>query len=148
MADAVKVTLKKSGRLKPPVLTDPVLTKIGEEIVRKQKERWSKSVSANGDKAAPLSKPYLFRKAKIRRTNRPVRDMHLTGLLRDNFTLRKAANGIIRAEPTSREGRKHATSANAKDQMIGFSGTDVKTVYDETSAAYGKLAKEMWIPIG
>jgi hypothetical protein len=148
MADAVSIKVKKTGRFKAPVLDHGQLTQVGTTMVEEQKRRWSQSVNADGGRAAPLSKPYLFRKAKIRKTNRPVRDLHLTGLLLSNFTLRKAINGVVRAEPTSRKGREHATSANRKDQMIGFSGQDVQAIYTETQKQYGALAKKLWFQAG
>ena len=147
MAKPVDVKVVKTGRFKPPVLDNGKLTEIGNKMVAAQKQRWSQGRNATDAKARPLSKPYLFRKAKLRRTNRPIRDLHLTGLLLSNFTLRKAVNGVIRAEPTSREGRKHATSATEKDQMIGFAGSDAAAVFDETAKQYGSLAEKMWFPV-
>lgn len=136
----------KSGRFKKPVLDNHALTHMGESLVAQQKNRWAKSLNAFDQNSRPLSKKYMFVKAKIRRTNRPRRDLHLTGLLLSNFTLRKAVNGTIRAEPTSREARKHASSANEKDQMIGFAATDIRRAMDEANAAFGSLCKKLWYP--
>ena len=148
MAGAVGIKVKKTGRLKKPTLDHGALTAIGQEMVAEQKKRWSQGINADGMKAKPLSKPYLYKKAKIRRTNRPIRDLNLTGLLLQNFTLRKAINGVIRAEATSRAARKHAVSAQQGDQMIGFSGSDVKEVYEGVAKRYGVLAQKLWVPIG
>src|SRR5262245_42865524 len=98
MAGPVSVKVKKTGRVKKPTLDHGQLTTIGQAMVDKQKQRWAQGINAEGMRAKPLAKPYLYRKAKIRRTNRPIRDLHLTGLLLSNFTLRKAINGVIRAE--------------------------------------------------
>jgi len=146
-AKPVDIKVTKTGRFKPPVLDQGQLTSIGSQMIAAQKARWASGRNAADAPGRPLSKPYLYKKAKIRKTNRPIRDMHLTGLLLSNFTLRKAINGVIRAEPTSREGRKHATSGNDKDQMIGFAGSDVKVVYDETQKQYGSLAQKLWYPV-
>lgn len=148
MAGPVSVKVKKTGRLKKPTLDHGPLTAIGTDMVAKQKQRWAQGINADGMRAKPLSKPYLYKKAKIRRTNRPIRDLNLTGLLLSNFTLRKAINGVIRAEATSRAARKHAVSAQQGDQMIGFSGSDVKEVYEGAEKQYGILARKMWVPIG
>lgn len=148
MADAVKIEVKKTGRIRAPVLDHGALTRIGTEMLAAQKQRIGRGLNTSDSQAKPLSKPYLFKKAKIRRTNRPIRDLKLTGLLMENFTLRKAANGIVRAEPTSREARKHALAAVEKDAMIGFAGSDLKTVYEGAEEQYGQLAKKMWVPIG
>lgn len=147
MAGPVAISVIKTGKFRKPVLDNAQLTAIGTGMVAKQKARWAAALNADDQKAKPLSKPYLYKKARIRKTNRPVRDLHLTGLLLENFRLRKAIDGIIRAEPTSRAGRQHATSATRDDQMIGFSLSDAKQVYDETERQYGRLAEKMWFQI-
>lgn len=148
MANPLNMQVKKTGFFRPPKLDNGVLTHMGNDIVAQQKMRWSLGRNTSDAPAKPLSKPYLFRKAKIRRTNRPKRDLHLSGLLLSNFTLRKAMNGVIRAEPTSRVARTHALSANEKDQMVGFAGSDLKNVYDDAEKAFGSLAKKLWYQIG
>ena len=147
MAGGIKVKLKRTGRLRKPTLDYGQLFHIGTHMVEKQKARWAAGLNANDGTAAPLSKRYMFYKAKVRKTNRPKRDMRLSGLLWNNFSLRKAINGVIRAENTTREARDHATSANAKDQMIGFSGSDLKVIYNESQRAYGSLAKNLWYEV-
>ena len=144
MAEPIKITIKGKGRFKQPKLDAGQLQHIGEDMVTTQKARWASAVNALGGKAKPLSKKYTFIKAKVRRTNRPVRDMRLTGTVLSNFRLRKAINGVIRAEPTSRIARDKARGADRYEQMIGFSGTDIKNVYDEVQKAYGELAKTLW----
>jgi hypothetical protein len=144
----IKVGVKKTVRLRQPKLDGGQLQEIGDAMVAKQKARWGAGINAEDRAAKPLSKRYTFIKAKIRRTNRPKRDMNLSGLLLSNFTLRKAINGVIRAEPTSRKAREHARPANNIEQMIGLSGSDSKVIYDRTQAAFGDLAKTMVIPVG
>ena len=136
----------KSGRFKKPVLDNHALTMMGNGLVTQQKKRWESSLNVSDQNSRPLAKKYMFIKAKIRRTNRPKRDLHLSGLLLSNFTLRKAVNGTIRAEATSRAARDHANSANEKDQMIGFAGSDIKRAMDEANAAFGSLCKSLWYP--
>ena len=144
----VQIRVKQTGRVRKPNLDNGDMTAIGQEMVAAQKARWAAGVNADGAKARPLSRRYTYIKAKVRRTNRPIRDMHLSGILLNNFTLRKAINNVIRAEPTSRVARdQHAKPANKIEQMIGFSGSDIKASYDEIAKRYGDLARRMWIPV-
>lgn len=146
MANGMKTTVK-SGRVRGPNLSDPALKVIGEAMVAAQKDRWSKGIDAAGQSATKLAVRYAIIKQSLLH-KRPVRDNRLTGLLVNNFTLRKAAGGVIRAENTTRLARDHARRANGYDQMIGFALTDFKVVIDGTQAQYGEYAKTAWIPLG
>lgn len=143
----VKITVPKSGRIKTPKLDHGQLTEIGEVMVAEQKERWAQGLDASGARAPKLSRGYMFRKARIRRTNRPIRDMELTGLTKDNFKLRKAIGGVIRAENSSREGRKRARQAQKAAEMIGFAGSDQVAVFKAAQKQYGRYAKTAWVPV-
>jgi hypothetical protein len=145
MADGMKTTVK-GGRVRGPNLSDPQLKAIGDLMVAAQKERWLKGVDAAGQPAAKLSVRYAIVKQAVLH-KRPIRDNVMTGLLFNNFTLRKAADGVIRAENTTRLARDHARRANSFDQMIGFALTDAKVVLDETQAQYGEYAKRAFIPL-
>jgi hypothetical protein len=144
--NTVKITVKKDGRFRPPVLTDPQLTIIGNKMVAEQKDRWSKAIDADGQPAKKLSVRYAILKQQYTH-KRPVRDMKMTGLTIANFLLRKAGNGRIRAENTTRLERAKAWRANSYDQMIGFAMTDAKVVFDETELQYGKYVNTAWIPV-
>ena len=65
-----------------------------------------------------------------------------------NFTLRKAINGVIRAENTSRLARKHALGSQTAEEMIGFAGSDVALAMKASEKACGKWMTKAWIPIG
>lgn len=147
MANGCKVRYR-GGHVRAPKLEDPQLAFIGQTMVDEQKSRWKKAVNADGMPAKKLGKKYFFQKRALAGGGTPVRDNRLTGLLIENFTLRKAANGVIRAENTSREGRQHANQAQGYDQMIGFALTDVKVVIDTTQQEYGDYVKKAWIPVG
>ena len=146
MANGVQVTVKKSGRVRGPNLSDPQLAAIGNAMVAAQKDRWAKGIDAAGQPAKKLSVKYSIVKQSVLH-KRPIRDNMMTGLLVKNFTLRKAANGVIRAENTTRLARQHATRANSYDQMIGFAMTDAKVVFDGAQAEYGKYVNTAWIPL-
>ena len=79
---------------------------------------------------------------------RPVRDMQMTGDLIKNFSLRKAAEGTIRAENTTRLERAKATRAQGYEEMIGFAGSDQSLVLTEAQIQYGAWLTKAWIPIG
>ena len=143
----VKVKVKQTGRVKAPRLDNGQLTKIGNLMVKTQKERWAKGVDASGNTAKPLSKKYTFIKKKFRGVNRPLRDNQMTGVLVANFTLRKAIDNVIRAENTSREARAHANRAQGFDEMIGFSGPDQVDLFRSVQAEYGAWAKKAWFQI-
>jgi hypothetical protein len=64
-----------------------------------------------------------------------------------NFILRKAINGVIRAENTSREARQHARQAQLHEEMIGLSGSDQAALYRDVQTAYGALAKNAWYQV-
>ena len=146
MPDGMKTTMKKDGRMRGPNLSDPQLTAIGNAMVAEQKDRWSKGIDANGQPAKPLGKRYAIIKQAVLH-KRPIRDNFITGLLVKNFTLRKAAEGRIRAENTTRLAREHATRANSYDQMIGFSMLDVAVVAAESQKAYQAYLNKAWIPL-
>jgi hypothetical protein len=146
--DPLKVKVKRTGRVKEPNLSDPQLKAIGEEMVAAQKLRWSKGINAEGNAAKKLSVKYFFIKRKLRGVSRPVRDMNLSGATIKNFSLRKASNGQIRAENTSRATRKSATGANNIEQMIGFAGTDQNSLFKASQLQYGIYLQRAWVPIG
>jgi len=147
MADGLNVRVTKSGKVKKATLDQGPLTAIGEKMVAAQKLRWSKGIDANDQGAKPLSKRYLFIKQKIRGVHRPIRDMHLSGETLANFGLRKAINGVIRAENSTRKTRARAQGAQAFAQMIGLSGTDQIVVFNEAQRQYGEALKQAWIPV-
>jgi hypothetical protein len=122
------------------------LKAIGEKMVAEQKARWAKSVDAAGQPALKLSVRYAIIKQAVLH-KRPKRDMSMTGQTIKNFTLRKAADGKIRAENTTRLERAKAGRANAYDQMIGFANSDAQVVFDEAKAQYGQYLNTAWIPI-
>jgi len=142
----VKVKVKSSGRVRGPNLSDPQLKIIGDAMVKAQKERWAKAVNADGQPAKKLSVKYFFEKRKLR-GGRPVRDMIMTGALAANFQLRKAADGTIRAENTTKVNRDKAKRCQQYDQMIGFSGSDSSVVFNESLKQYGNYLIKAWMPI-
>lgn len=144
----VNIAVKKRGYFRAAKLDNGVLTHIGNEMVAAQKARWARSENTDGSKAKPLSKKYIFQKAKVRRTNRPVRDLHLSGLLLDNFTLRKALNGVVRANPTSRKAIDHARLGQEKEAMIGFAPSDERIIGKAVGDAFADLTKRLWYQIG
>jgi hypothetical protein len=146
MANSVNITVKKAGRVRGPDLSDPQLKAIGDLMVAEQKARWARAYDASGQPAKKLSVRYAIIKQAVLH-KRPVRDMRMTGKTIENFTLRKAANGRIRAENTTRLERAKALRANSYDQMIGFANTDAKVVFDETRAQYGQYVNTAWIPV-
>jgi hypothetical protein len=146
MSTTVKVTVKKTGRVRGPNLSDPQLRIVGDKMVAEQKARWSRATDATGNPAKKLSVKYAIIKQSYLH-KRPVRDMVMTGKTLANFTLRKAAVGRIRAENTTRLERAKALRANSYDQMIGFALTDLKVVTDEAKAQFGNYAQSAWLPL-
>jgi len=114
--------------------------------VAEQKARWARAVDASGQAAQKLSVKYAIIKQAVLH-KRPKRDMWMTGKTVANFQLRKAADGKIRAENTTKLERQKAMRANGYDQMIGFALTDAKVVFDEAQTAYGKYLNTAWIPL-
>ena len=146
MPTSFKYTTKKTGKLKGPNLSDPQLRIIGELMVEAQTDRWFKSIDATGSPALKLARRYAIIKQSILH-KRSYRDMSLTGMTIKNFTLRKAANGIIRAENTAKLERDKARRANGYDQMIGFAVSDVKVVFEGAQEEYGAYVNTAWIPL-
>lgn len=145
MANSVKISAR-TGRVRGPNLSDPALKAIGDAMVAAQKDRWAKAVDADGQPAKKLSVRYaIIKQAVIHK--RPKRDMSMTGQTIANFTLRKAADGKIRAENTVKICRDKARRANGYDQMIGLALTDVKVIMDESQAQYGQYCKTAWLPV-
>ena len=144
----VKVKVKKSGRVKGPNLEDPQLKMIGDEMVRTQKLRWDDGINAEGSQAKRLSFKYFKEKQKFTGQASPIRDMTMTGDTVKNFTLRRAAQGQIRAENTSRLARQKATRAQNAEEMIGFAGTDQIAIFKASQLQYGIYVKRAWVPIG
>lgn len=138
-----------SGRFKLPQLDRGALTAIGEIMVVEQKARWTRGINALGVPAIPLTTRYGAFKSKVRRTASPIRDMQLTGMTVGNFQLRKAINGTIRAENSTREARKRAQQANNAEPagMIGFAPSDQVAVFKESQKQYGGWLKNAWVPL-
>ena len=163
----VKVTVKRSVRLRGPNLDNGALTKIGEVMVSTIKARIAQGLDADGNKALPLSRSYaIFKAGYLKKnrgigTNRPIRDLSLSGESLQNYTLRRAADNVIRADATTRMARlkltqgqqqqrkkKGVTSTLGTSQMFGWEGRNVADVLDETRKQYGDLVKKAVIPIG
>lgn len=144
----VNLSVVKSGYIAKPTLDNSKLTRIGAGMVREQLARWAKHKNAYGNTAKPLSKRYTFIKKRVLGIARPYRDMRgLEGLVIPNFTLRKAANGQIRAENTTRKARQHARQAQGYDEMIGLSGPEQVSILRHVNSEYKALSVRAWIPI-
>jgi hypothetical protein len=143
---SMNITVKRTGRVRPPNLSDPQLKKIGDTMVTAQKLRWEKAMNAEGQIAKKLSVRWAIIKQAVLH-KRPERDMKLTGRTIKNFQLRKAADGRIRAENTTRYERSKALGCNSYDQMIGFSLFETRMVIAEAQAEYGQYVKTAWIPL-
>jgi hypothetical protein len=143
----VQIQVVQTGRIRGPNLADPQLKAIGEKMVAEQKARWGRHFNASGQPALKLSVRYAILKQQYTH-KRPYRDMAMTGATLANFTLRKAANGVIRAENTTRLERQKAMRANSYDQMIGFAVSDSEVVFAESQAQFGQWLNQAWIPLG
>ena len=143
----VKIKVKQTGRVKQPKLDQGPLTRIGQDMVARQKARWANHLNASGVQAKPLSKKYTFIKKKYTGVARPYRDNVMTGIMRDNFTLRKAIEGDIRAENTTRLARAHANGAVKFEDMIGFSGPEQMAIFRDFQVEYGQWVKRAWVQI-
>jgi len=139
-----KMATTQTGELLPPNLTSPQLKAIGQVMVRAQKDRWSRGINADDHSARPLHK--VTAKGKSTYGAKPIRNMVMTGLMEENFTLRKATMTEIRAENTSREARKHARQAQWFEQMIGISPSDRDAIFAATYRAYSAYLKRAWKP--
>jgi hypothetical protein len=144
MAGAVQIKVGRTGRFRPPKLDNGELTFIGNQMVEAQLKRWAEGIDADGNFARPLSKKYFFQKRRFRGIDTAIRDNYMTGALVKNFTLRKAIDGVIRAEPTQRITRQHAVKAQQYAQMIGFSPSDIDVVFRAAASQYAKYASSAW----
>jgi hypothetical protein len=142
----ISVKVPRTGRVRMPQLDNGPLTTIGKAMVAAQLVRWSKGINAEGNPAKKLSVKYAIIKQKTLH-KKAIRDMQMTGTLAKNFALRKASNGVIKAENTSRLARDHARRADQYEQMIGFAGSDQITVFNEAEKQYGKWMQTAWIPV-
>lgn len=164
---AVRIQVKNSVRIKGPKLDGGALTRIGTVMVSSVKERIGKGVDADGRAAKPLSKSYaIFKSKTLKRTrgigtNRPIRDLSLTGKSLQNYSLRRAVDNVIRADATTRDARmkldqgqyqvrksKGAAVRVGFSQMFGFEGKTVQSVLTATRAEYGVYVKRAVIAIG
>jgi len=143
---SMNIKVKRTGRVRPPNLPDAQLKAIGDKMVAEQKARWARHQDASGQEAAKLSVKYAIIKQAVLH-KRPYRDMSMTGRTVKNFQLRKASDGKIRAENTTRLERAKALRANKYDQMIGFANTDAKVVFDASQAEFGQWVNRAWIPL-
>jgi hypothetical protein len=141
------IQVKQTGRVRPANLDNGVLTAIGKHMVAEQLIRWAKGINADGNKAKPLSKKYFFLKRAYSGNTRPIRDNKMTGALVQNFQLRKANDGQIRAEPTRRLTRAHAQRAEQYENMIGFSGPEINSLFKDAQVAYGQWLQKAWFQI-
>ena len=139
-----KLAVTQSGQLAPPVLSPAQRLELGQVMVDTQKARWAKGINAAGQPAAPLHKTT----AKAKRTfgRRPIRDMEMTGLVRQNFSLRKASEVELRAENTTVEARRHARQAQLFEKMIGWAPQDETIFFAHAYRAYSVYLKRAWRP--
>jgi len=144
---AMTVKVKRTGRVQAPDLDMRAYTDIGNLMVKNQKERWAKAINAEGNQAKPLSVKYIFEKRAYTGNTKPRRDMKMTGETVANFQLRKARDGVIRAENTNRLARQKAMRAQGYDQMIGFSGEEQVSLFKKADAIFGEKMKHAWIPV-
>jgi len=142
------IKVKKTGRVKLPMLDDPQMKAIGDVIVKEQKQRWDDGITADGIPGRKLSRRYFFIKRKFTKQVNPIRDMKMTGDTVANFSLRRASRGVIRAENTTRETRKRATTAQKYADMIGFAASDQIALFRACQAQYGEYVKKAWVPLG
>ena len=147
MANSVKIKVKQTGRVKAPNLADPQLARIGSSMLVAQFARWFKGVNADGIQAKKLSVRYAIIKQKYLH-KRPIRDNWMTGAMAKNFAVRKAADGQIRAENSTRLAREHAQGSQKYEEMIGFAVSDAQVVIGETQKEYGNYVQTAWIPLG
>lgn len=164
---AVRVRVNQTVRIKGPRLDGGALTRIGTVMVASVKERIAKGVDADGRSAKPLSKSYaIFKSGHLKKnrgigTNRPIRDLSLTGNSLQNYSLRRAIDNVIRADATTRDARMKLDQAQNQvrktrgvavrvgfSQMFGFEGRNVQSVLTATRAEYGIYVKSAVIPIG
>lgn len=141
------IKVKRTGRIQAPNLDMRAYTDIGNLMVKNQKERWSKAINAEGNAAKPLSVKYIFEKRAYTGNTKPKRDMKMTGDTIANFQLRKARDGVIRAENTSRLAKQKAQRAQNYEQMIGFSGEEQVAIFKKGEEIFGDKMKRAWIPI-
>jgi hypothetical protein len=141
-----KMNVDKTGQIAQPTLSSAECWAIGQEMVRSQKERWSKGINALDQAAKPLAPVTAKGKATYRGIGNPIRDMVMSGLTKDNFTLRKASMQEIRAENTSVEGRRRARQAQSFETMIGLSPTDRDHIFQAANRAYGVYLNRAWRP--
>lgn len=139
-----KMSVDQTGQIAPPILTNAQLMVIGQAMVARQKQRWSRAINAMDGTAKPLSA--VTAKGKLSFGKKPIRDMNMTGLMTANFTLRKATANEIRAENTSRAGRMHARKAQAFEKMIGISPSDRDYLFGLAYRAYGVYLQRAWRP--
>lgn len=148
LRQGLTIKVKKTGRMKGPDLSDPALKAIGDQMLTAQFKRWDDAINANGTAAKKLSFKYFKEKQKYTGQASPIRDMHMTGELIKNFSLRRASGGQIRAENTSRVCRGKAQRAQKAEEMIGFATSDQLAVFNATQLQYGIHLQTAWIPIG
>ena len=134
----------ESGQLAPPTLTSAQLISIGQVMVQAQKDRWAAGINAEGQPARPLHP--VTAKGKRTYGKKPIRDMDMTGLVRNNFSLRRAENNSIRAENTTREARRHARQAQSFESMIGLAPQDEAIIFAHAYRAYGLYLQRAWRP--
>ncbi len=146
LSNSINIAVKKQGRVRPPNLPDAQLKAIGDVMVKAQKDRWAKHYNAQGVEAQKLTVRYAIIKQAVLH-KRAYRDMSMTGKTIKNFTLRKAAEGKIRAENTTKLERDKARRANNADQMIGFSMLDTMIISLATQKEFGSWVQRAWIPL-
>lgn len=144
----MKMQVVKTGRVsnKKLMLTTAQYRQLGEAMLDANKKRILRGINVQGSSAKPLSKFYRKQKAKIRHTGRPIRDMFLTGLTLNSYRVVRAWGGIIRAEPTSAEGRKRAFFSQRREAMFGFTPHEERAVIAEARKMFGRNTTVAWEP--
>jgi hypothetical protein len=100
--------------------------------------RLDRGISSDDQPTKPLTKAYARFKAYARR-KKAVRDLQLTGALRDNLKTRYADDRHAIAEPSTRFER---IKGRAHRQDLLFSDTDKRAMMDEAEKLFKKQVSE------
>ena len=148
MTASVRIHQKKRIRLHGLTFKQLQMVKIGRVGLADVKRRIAAAQGPNDEPAKPL-KDVAYRLQKKRKGLQPVRDLHFSGEMMKNLTLRTVSEKAAKAAFTSRKARSKANANQNIEQFVVFSPKNKDVVRDATEQELRENARmlvvEEWL---
>lgn len=148
MAGSVRIHQKKRIRLHGLTFKQLQMVKIGRVGLAEIKRRIAAAQGSNDEPAKPL-KDVSYKLQKKRKGLPAVRDLHFSGEMMKNLTLRTVSEKAAKAAFTSRKARSKANANQNIEPFVVFSPKNEEVIREATEKELRENAKtlivEQWL---